>query len=271
MFDIAPQYGALLIFVEHRYYGSSFPFGSAEAAYGNSTSLQYLTSEQAIADYVQFLDWFKSDPATLCQGQCGADLPVIGFGGSYGAMLAAWQRIKYPWSLQGAIAASAPIWQFVGMVDPRVYSHIITVDYSLDTPHCSRGIQRGWDIIDHMSQSQDGLQELTRIFRPCNISTLTRDEVGAVYGFLSEAFGFMAMADYPYPASFLGSMPAYPVSYGCVKFFTHVDPDTADNSTVLEAVYGVASTFSNYTGQAGQCNDLYSQGPPSLGSQDGWD
>ena len=80
MFDIAAEYGALLLFAEHRYYGHSFPYGTAEDAYANTTTLNYLTSEQALADFAQFLTWFKSDPSTACQGKC-VDVPVIGFGG----------------------------------------------------------------------------------------------------------------------------------------------------------------------------------------------
>ena len=194
MFDIAGQYGALLLFVEHRYYGHSFPFGSPEDAYANTSALQYLTSEQAIADFAHFLTWYKSDPSTECQGQC-VDVPVIGFGGSYGGMLSSWMRIKYPHVLAGAIAASAPIWQFYGLVAPTMYNNIITRDYMLDTVNCAAGIQKGWDIIEHLAQSKEGLQRLTDVFKPCNVSTFTPDTVGSILGFLSEAFGFMAMAE----------------------------------------------------------------------------
>ena len=110
-------------------------------------------------------------------------------------MLSSWMRIKYPHILAGAIAASAPIWQFYGLVSPTVYNHIVTRDYTLDTPYCAAGIQKGWDIIDAMSQTKEGLQTLTDIFKPCNISTFTPDTAGSIYGFLSEAFGYMAMAE----------------------------------------------------------------------------
>ena len=66
-------------------------------------------------------------------------------------------------------------------------------------------------------------------------------------------------------------MPAYPVSYACKTYFTDVDPSKADNTTILQAVYGVASVFWNFTGETGQCNNMGAQGPSTLGSQDGWD
>lgn len=89
MYDIAADFNALLVFGEHRYYGETLPFGNE--TFSNLSNLGYLSSEQALADYAQFLRWFKNDfyPQTN-------NSKVVAFGGSYGGLLSAWFRMKYP-------------------------------------------------------------------------------------------------------------------------------------------------------------------------------
>jgi lysosomal Pro-X carboxypeptidase len=45
------------------------------------SKLQYLTSEQALADFAVFIDYMRKDMPH------GDKMPVIAFGGSYGGMV----------------------------------------------------------------------------------------------------------------------------------------------------------------------------------------
>ena len=75
MWEVAPDFNAMLVFAEHRYYGESMPFG--RDSFKNVSHLGYLTSEQALADFAVLITALKQN-----YGQ----VPVIAFGGSYGGM-----------------------------------------------------------------------------------------------------------------------------------------------------------------------------------------
>ena len=56
----------------------------------NPKHLNYLTSEQALADFAVLIQYLKQTiPGAV-------NSSVVAFGGSYGGMLSAWMRIKYP-------------------------------------------------------------------------------------------------------------------------------------------------------------------------------
>lgn len=121
------------MFAEHRYYGESLPFGNK--SFDSPEHSGYLTSEQALADY-----------ADLLQNQVNTKgRSVIAFGGSYGGMLAAWFRIKYPHIVDGAIAASAPILQFTA--DCNRFNTILTAVFSTTNRNCSDNIRKIWKIL----------------------------------------------------------------------------------------------------------------------------
>lgn len=96
----------------------------------------YLTSEQALADFAQLLAE-KINPKN--------ERPVIAFGGSYGGMLSAWLRMKYPHLVKGAIAASAPILQFI--VKPDRFNTIVSSVFTVGHPNCSINIRNTFDLL----------------------------------------------------------------------------------------------------------------------------
>ena len=70
-------------------------------------------------------------------------------------MLAAWMRMKYPHVIQGALASSAPIFNFKGAdgaSDTKFYD-IITEDYNQTIPgnttdnRCGLGIKEGFEYV----------------------------------------------------------------------------------------------------------------------------
>lgn len=78
MWEAAPRFRAMLVFVEHRYYGESLPFGGTRAAaFADASAVGYLTTAQALADFAEIILSLKSN-LTACKA------PVVIFGGSYG-------------------------------------------------------------------------------------------------------------------------------------------------------------------------------------------
>lgn len=60
--DYAQELGALLVSLEHRYFGLSCPFGLnySDTASWPIPSLKYLTWQNVLADAAYFLDWVKT-------------------------------------------------------------------------------------------------------------------------------------------------------------------------------------------------------------------
>jgi len=242
MWDIASEFGAMLVFAEHRYYGDSLPFGDQTGS-KDPAKLGFLSSSQALMDYVELIKFMKR----TVKG--AAESPVIAFGGSYGGMLSAWLRTKYPHIVAGAVAGSAPVAQFI--TPCNAFGRIVTSDYSAAAVNnsCSNSIRSSWKALDTVAarQNNTGLEWLNSHFHLCDSSKLSSpDNVTMIKSYLTDLWTNLAMMDYPYPTSFLAPLPANPVTEACKPLSQTYD----DEEELLSHIFQAASVYFNFTGEA---------------------
>ncbi|PKU75060.1 putative serine protease EDA2 [Dendrobium catenatum] len=225
--DHARRFKALLIFVEHRYYGKSNPFGSREAAFNNSSTLQYFSSAQALADYAELLRYLKKKLSA-------ENSPVIAMGGSYGGMLAAWFRLKYPHMVIGALASSAPILYFDNITPQNGYCSVVTKDFKETSESCYQTIKSSWAEIDNIAAKQNGLAKLSQMFNSCSRLNKTDELKEALEGL------YFGCAQYDNPKSI-------PVSRICHA----IDGEPNGTSVLKRIISGINAIVGNST-----CNDF---------------
>ncbi|EOA20471.1 hypothetical protein CARUB_v10000783mg [Capsella rubella] len=175
--DNAPHFKALNVYIEHRYYGKTIPFGSLKEAMKNSSTLGYLNTAQALADYAAILLHVKEKYSTKHS-------PIIVVGGSYGGMLAAWFRLKYPHIAHGALASSAPLLYFEDTLPKFGYYYIITKVYKETNEKCYNTIRESWEEIDRVAAKPNGLLILSKKFKTCtplNKSFDLKDFLDTIY------------------------------------------------------------------------------------------
>eukprot|EP00960_Hanusia_phi_P053596 762181-Hanusia_phi.AAC.6 len=130
MWESATEFDAIMIFLEHRYYGKvgrqgrslqlvlSCPVSSDthcillhSLGIPSLGCMEYLTTDQALFDAALFLSTLKVSPKDVLPKKWRKKPigPIIGFGGSYGGMIASWFRMRFPhvsWAVRGAGAES---------------------------------------------------------------------------------------------------------------------------------------------------------------------
>lgn len=224
VFELAKSYGALVVFGEHRYYGKTYPFGSGGPDSYSKEHIGYLSVEQALADYATLIEHLKS---TL---PGASHSPVIAFGGSYGGMLSAWFRMKYPQVVDGALAASAPILWSTNVSSattgpdskrPPGYFETVTNDFRAADERCPGLVQQAFAKMLQLAQTPSGLAAIAKQFSLCK--NVLPHEVEHLILWVVNAFGNMAMMDYPYPTGFMAPLPAYPIKVACHLMLNNTD------------------------------------------------
>ncbi|ESR49805.1 hypothetical protein KPL70_011333 [Citrus sinensis] len=147
-------------FMQHLFYGKSVPFVSSKDALKNATLRGYFNSAQALADYAKILLHIKENLSAEMS-------PIIVVGASYGGMLAAWFRSKYPHSALGAVASFAPIIYFDNITPSNAYYDIVTSDFREASESCYMTIKQSWVEMDKTAARKNGLAFLSKMLKTC--------------------------------------------------------------------------------------------------------
>jgi lysosomal Pro-X carboxypeptidase len=212
---LAKKFNALVIFGEHRFFGKSFPNGSFQDK--NITKNKYLTSAQALSDFVELLNFYKQSQNLT------ENTPVIAFGGSYGGMLSSWARMKFPNVFAGAVASSAPILLFEDITKiSNSFFKITTETYKRYDEACPKDLRSGFQKLADLRRSSamalnpSVLATLNEIFMPC-AKIQSAFDIQKLEESLEDMLVTLAQYNYPYETSFIKKTPPEPVKVACER------------------------------------------------------
>lgn len=132
-------------------------------------------------------------------------------------MLAAWFRIKYPFIVDAAHAASAPIYYYRNRkdFDLGIFFRIVTKNYEMHSMNCASVIREGFKrLLDYSKNPAAPTAMISGYFNLCKPLKSYKD-IPLLMDYLNDGFSYMAMLNYPYPTSFLKNLTAWPANSSC--------------------------------------------------------
>lgn len=172
--ELAPSVGALLIAVEHRFFGPSAdvrPLPSFDTA-----SLRFLSSSQAVEDLIGVHEHISALFGLKPHNRW------VSFGGSYPGMVAGFARLKLPNLIHAAVSSSAP-WRAV--VDMPQYNDVVAA--ALANPsvggsaECAAAVRDGHALLLRQLDSASGRRELEVLFSFCEKGLLERRDLALAW------------------------------------------------------------------------------------------
>ncbi|XP_051253528.1 thymus-specific serine protease isoform X1 [Dicentrarchus labrax] len=164
--DMAEEHGALLLALEHRFYGDSInPDGL------KTENLADLSSQQALVDLAVFHQYI-SQSFNLSHKNTW-----ISFGGSYSGALSAWFRGKFPHLVYGAVASSAPV---KAKLDFSAYSNTVGLSLANEavggSEKCLAGVRKAFAAVEAALMSGNASQ-VAMDFDCCHIPKDLNDQI----------------------------------------------------------------------------------------------
>ena len=156
--ELAPKLGALIVALEHRYYGESVPTEDL-----STRNLRYLSSHQALADLANFRVHVAAQYAAP-----EGSTKWVSFGGSYPGMLSGWLRLKYPHLFHASVSSSSPV---RAKLDMQCYNNIVGASMAAPivggSAACAAAIKAGHETVGTLLKTTAGQQQLQKAFNVC--------------------------------------------------------------------------------------------------------
>ncbi|CAE8589765.1 unnamed protein product, partial [Polarella glacialis] len=199
MWESAQRFGALLLWVEHRYFGGSIP-----QLAGAPNCLSGLSVKEALADFAAVIDALHEGSSHMPWRS--ANSPVIVFGGSYGGMLSAWFRMTYPEKVAGSIAASAPIWGFP-LTRPALDGSFAQLTNAAtevggSPAGCAPNLKAAWVLLRDAVKTPEGRALVSESMGLCTAITEESD-VQTLLAYLQDPLFNLAEGSFPFATNYI--------------------------------------------------------------------
>eukprot|EP00051_Salpingoeca_urceolata_P016209 m.214009 g.214009 ORF g.214009 m.214009 type:complete len:419 (-) comp18616_c1_seq2:478-1734(-) len=181
---MAKTYGALILWLEHRYFGVSKPFGNVSLA-PHTDHARFLSVDQALADYAAIIEYERTARNAWAN-------PVMTFGGSLAGTLAGLMRMRFPYLVDIALSSSSPLLGYPGLSNQYVWRKRITDTFQALSAGCPDVVRKGFAGIADLSPAA-----VSSLYRTCEGP---RNDSAAVVQ--ATAWGMLeSMGEFVYPAS----------------------------------------------------------------------
>lgn len=157
MVELAPKHGALMLALEHRYYGPSTPFDEL-----TNENLVWLNSEQALGDIASFVQMVDGKYETTSANKW------VTWGGSYPGMMAAMARLRFPHLIHASVSSSSPL---QASVDMQGYNNVVAESLAAKSvggsDACRDVVKSGHVAIGELLKTTEGQDTLESKFNVC--------------------------------------------------------------------------------------------------------
>jgi hypothetical protein len=208
---LAPLFQAFVLHPEHRFYGESQPIPRKEIDDETDRGmddprLELLTSEQALHDYVRLIREVRDHLGCSRDKFSRLYCPVVAVGGSYPGWLSAMARHLFPFVVDVAYAASAPVKFYAQQVPQDAYYDRVTEATDQAFPGCAGAVRTSLDDVStfYMSHSIEFATTNAEKIGICNGTLPDYCASGTVQNFVNEV---VMMAGYTFANMNMGFYP----------------------------------------------------------------